>query len=223
MTFSIVARSEDARMFGVAIASASPAVGAHCSHARAGIGAVATQNITDPILGPRMLDGLRCGASAAEAIAGVLDSTDHGAYRQLLAIGSLGAPAHHCGAHALGLTASAGSQHAMAAGTGLANRQVPAAMIAAFDATFGHFAERLLAALQAGAAAGAAASALHSAGVLVVREVPWPIIDLRVDWSEDDPIAELMVLWKRYAPLIDEGVRNALHPGQSAGSGVPGS
>ncbi|HLB97024.1 MAG TPA: DUF1028 domain-containing protein, partial [Acetobacteraceae bacterium] len=56
VTFSIVARSEDARMFGIAIASASLAVAAHCSHARAGIGAVATQNITDPILGPRMLD-----------------------------------------------------------------------------------------------------------------------------------------------------------------------
>jgi|SRR5580658_8699670 uncharacterized Ntn-hydrolase superfamily protein len=223
MTFSIVARSDDARMFGIAIASASAAVAAHCSHARAGIGAVATQNITDPILGPRMLDGLRCGASAAEAIAGVLDSTDHGPYRQLLAIGSTGSPAHHCGAHALGLAASASSQHAVAAGNLLANRQVPAAMIAAFDTTFGDFADRLLAALQAGAAAGGAAAALHSAGLLVVREVPWPIIDLRVDWSEGDPIAALNLLWKRYAPQVDEGVRQALQPAQPAAAGVADS
>jgi uncharacterized Ntn-hydrolase superfamily protein len=222
VTFTIVARSDDARMFGIAIASAAPAVAAHCSHARAGIGAVATQNVTDPILGPRMLEGLRCGASATEAIAGVLDSTDHGAYRQLLAIGSTGSPAHHCGAHALGLTASAGSQHAVAAGNLLANRQVPAAMIAAFDTTFGHFADRLLAALQAGAAAGGAAAALHSAGLLVVREVPWPIIDLRVDWSEADPIADLSAIWRRYAPQVDDGVRQALQPAQSA-AGVPGS
>ncbi|MGC1457074.1 MAG: DUF1028 domain-containing protein [Steroidobacteraceae bacterium] len=212
MTFSIVARSEDARMFGIAIASASPAVAAHCSHARAGIGAVATQNITDPILGPRMLDGLRCGATAAEAIAGVLDSTDHGAYRQLLAIGPAGAPAHHCGAHALKVAANAASHHAMAAGTGLANRQVPAAMIAAFDASLGHFADRLLSALQAGAAAADAASVLHSAGLLVVREVPWPIIDLRIDWSDGDPIADLAALWKRFAPQVEDGVRDALQP-----------
>ena len=79
-------------MFGVAVASALPAGAAHCSHARAGIGAVATQSITDPILGPRMLDGLRCGASALEAIAGVLDSTEYGDYRQLLAIGVGGRP-----------------------------------------------------------------------------------------------------------------------------------
>jgi uncharacterized Ntn-hydrolase superfamily protein len=199
-------------MFGIAIASASLAVAAHCSHARAGIGAVATQNITDPILGPRMLDGLRCGASAAEAIAGVLDSTDHGGYRQLLAIGAAGAPAHHCGAHALRVAASAAGQHAMAAGTGLANRQVPAAMVAVFDATPGHLAERLLGALQAGAAAGGAASAVHSSGLLVVREVPWPIIDLRIDWSEGDPIAELSALWARFAPQVDECVRDALQP-----------
>ncbi len=199
-------------MFGIAIASASPAVAAHCSHARAGIGAVATQNITDPILGPRMLDGLRCGATAAEAIAGVLDSTDYGAYRQLLAIGPTGSPAHHCGAHVLGLAASASTEHALAAGTRLANRQVPAAMIAAFDATSGHFAERLLAALEAGATAGGAPWAPHSAGLLVVREVAWPIIDLRVDWSDADPIAELTALWKRFAPQVEDGVRNALQP-----------
>ena len=210
-------------MFGIAIACASPAGAAHCAHARAGIGAVATQNITDPILGPRMLEGLRCGASAAEAIAGVLDSTDHGAYRQLLAIGSAGAPAHHCGAQALRVAASAGTQHAMAGGTGLVNRQVPAAMIAAFDATLGHLADRLLAALQAGASAGGTAAPLHSAGLLVVREVSWPIIDLRVDWSDVDPIAELNAIWKRYAPRVDEGVRNALRPDQSAASAPPGS
>jgi uncharacterized Ntn-hydrolase superfamily protein len=170
-----------------------------------------------------MLDGLRCGASAAEAIAGVLDSTDHGSYRQLLAIGSTGSPAHHCGAQALGLAASAASQHAVAAGNRLANRQIPAAMIAAFDATFGPFAERLLAALEAGVAAGAVTQPLHSAGLLVVREVPWPIIDLRLDWSDGDPIADLNALWKRYAPLVDERVRQALQPAHSGAAGVPAS
>jgi uncharacterized Ntn-hydrolase superfamily protein len=123
----------------------------------------------------------------------------------------------------LGLAASASSQHAVAAGNLLANRQVPAAMIAAFDTTFGDFADRLLAALQAGAAAGGAAAALHSAGLLVVREVPWPIIDLRVDWSEGDPIAALNLLWKRYAPQVDEGVRQALQPAQPAAAGVADS
>ena len=52
------------RLFGLAIASSSPAVAARCAHARAGVGAVATQNITDPPLGPRILMRLRSGAPA---------------------------------------------------------------------------------------------------------------------------------------------------------------
>jgi uncharacterized Ntn-hydrolase superfamily protein len=223
VTFSIVARSDDARLFGIAIASSSPAVAARCSHARAGIGAVATQNITDPLLGPRMLDGLRCGGNAAEAIAGVLDSTDFGDYRQLLAIGAQGPPAHHSGMHALGLVAAAGSEHAVAAGNLLANRQVPAAMIAAFEAAAGQLPERLLAALGAGAKAGGEAGPVHSAGLLVVREVPWPIVDLRVDWSDADPITELIGIWKRYAPQVEDYVRRALQPADAPGFGVPGS
>ena len=223
MTFSIVARSDDAALFGIAIASSSPAVAARCSHARAGIGAAATQNITDPLLGPRILEGLRCGATAAEAVAGALDSTDFGDYRQLLAIGPDGPPAHHSGMHALGMVATAGSRHAVAAGNLLANRQVPAAMIAAFEAASGHFGDRLMAALGAGAAAGGEAGPVHSAGLLVVREVAWPIIDLRVDWSDADPIAELNGIWKRYAPQIDDYVRRALAPQDAPGFGVPGS
>jgi uncharacterized Ntn-hydrolase superfamily protein len=223
VTFAIVARTDDTRMFGVAIASSAPAVAARCSHARSGIGAVVTQNITDPILGSRMLEGLRCGATASEAIAGVLESTDHGAYRQLLAIGPSGPPAHHCGSHALGLVAAAGSEHAVAAGNLLANPQVPAAMIAAFAATDDVFAERLLAALRAGATAGGEAAPVHSAGLLVVREVPWPIIDLRIDWSDEDPIAALTAIWSRYAPQVEDYVRGALEPASAAGFAIPGS
>ena len=52
MTFSLVAKCEKTNMFGVAIASSSPAVAARCSYTRAGVGAVSSQNITDPSLGP---------------------------------------------------------------------------------------------------------------------------------------------------------------------------
>ena len=68
MTFSLVARCPDTGMFGVAIASSSPAVAARCSYARAGTGAVASQNVTDPTLGPLMLDLMQGGLSACDAI-----------------------------------------------------------------------------------------------------------------------------------------------------------
>src|SRR3982074_538802 len=49
----------------------------------------------------------------------------------------------------------------------------------------------LLQALRAGLDAGGEAGPVHSAGLLIVREVSWPIVDLRVDWSEGDPVADL--------------------------------
>ena len=56
MTFSLVARCAQTGMFGLAVASSSPAVAARFSYARAGVGAVASQNVTDPSLGPLTLD-----------------------------------------------------------------------------------------------------------------------------------------------------------------------
>ena len=68
MTFSLVARCADTGMFGLAISSSSPAVAARCSFARAGVGAVASQNVTDPSLGPLTLDLMEQCKSAPEAI-----------------------------------------------------------------------------------------------------------------------------------------------------------
>src|SRR5271155_4155281 len=120
-------------MFGVAIASSSPAVAARCAHARAGIGAVATQNLTDPDLGPRILEALAHGAWAHAALDETLQSTPYGAYRQLLVLGADGPPAVHSGARALGVVGSAIGAHAAAAGNLLAHDDVPSLMIAAFE------------------------------------------------------------------------------------------
>jgi uncharacterized Ntn-hydrolase superfamily protein len=222
VTFSIVARSADRQMFGVAIASSSPAVAARCAHARAGVGVVATQNITDPALGPRILDRLAHGASADGALGEALEATPFGAYRQLVVLAAQGAPAVHSGAHALGRVGSAVGSDAAAAGNLLAREDVPAHMIGAFEAAGGHLGARLLAAMRAGLDRGGEAGPIHSAGLLVVREVAWPIVDLRVDWTEDDPIAALAAIWDIYAPQIEAYVQRALDPRAAPAFGVPG-
>jgi uncharacterized Ntn-hydrolase superfamily protein len=222
VTFSIVARSADARLFGVAIASSSPAVAARCAYARAGVGAVATQNITDPRLGPGVLEVLARGATPRAALDEVLSATPFAAYRQLLAIGGSGPPAIHSGAQALGVVNTALGAHAAAAGNLLANSAVPGAMMAAFEAATGHLGECLLQALRAGLDRGGEAGPVHSAGLLIVRDVSWPIVDLRVDWSDDDPLAALSAIWQRYAPQIDDYVRRALDPRHAPSYGVPG-
>jgi uncharacterized Ntn-hydrolase superfamily protein len=222
VTFSIVARSTDARTFGVAIASSSPAVAARCAHARAGVGAVATQNITDPALGPTILEALARGAHAQAALDRALSATPFGAYRQVLVVAREGAPAIHSGVHALGIVASAIGADAVSAGNLLAHPDVPAAMVAAFAEASGALGERLLQALRAGLAQGGEAGPIHSAGLLVVRELSWPIVDLRVDWSEDDPVAALASIWDIYSPQIEDYVRRAVNPAVAPSFGVPG-
>jgi uncharacterized Ntn-hydrolase superfamily protein len=222
MTFSIAARCPQSGMFGVAIASSSPAVAARCAHARSGVGAVATQNITDPSLGPSLLDALQRGASVAGALREAVESTPFAAYRQLLVVGRDGPPAVYSGERALGVVASACGRDCAAAGNLLASAEVPAAMVTAYESSTDEFARRLLAALRAALKVGGEAGPVHSAGLLVVREVSWPIIDLRVDWHEE-PTTMLDSLYEVYAPQIEDYVRRALDPGAAPAFGVPGN
>ncbi len=217
MTFSIVARLPDAEVMGIAMASSSPAVAARCAHARARAGAVATQNLTDPALGPRILDSLARGSAAEIALAEALHGTPFGDYRQLVVIGRHGPPAVHSGGRTLGTSGSALGAEAAAAGNLLARPSIPAVMIEAFESAAGHLGARLMQALRAGLDAGGECGPVHSAGLLLVREVSWPIVDLRVDWSDDDPVAMLTSLWERYAPQIDDYVLRAVDPVHAPG------
>lgn len=221
MTFSIVARCAETGQFGVAISSSSPAVAARCAHARAGAGAVATQNVTDPRLGPQALDLLARGALAGEAVAILLRGMAHPDYRQLLVVDRAGGVAIHSGARALGLWAEATGVDCAAGGNLLADAGVPTAMVAAFGVARGSLGDRLLAALQAGLAAGGEAGPVRSAGLLVVDRESWPFVDLRIDWA-DDPIGALATAWDVYAPQAEAYVTRALNPVAAPSYGVPG-
>jgi uncharacterized Ntn-hydrolase superfamily protein len=222
MTFSIVARLGAGAEFGIALASSSAAVGARCVHARAGIGAVATQNVTDPRLGHAALDQLGAGASAEAALSGVLDATSHRDWRQLLVVGREGPPAVHTGDRALGVYGSARSIDAAAAGNLLSSAHVPQEMIRAWTVSNAPFGDRLLGALKAARDAGGEAGPLHAAALFIVRDVPWPIVDLRVDWCETDPIEALLRLWDIYRPQVDDYVTRALDPARAPSYQVPG-
>lgn len=222
MTFSIAARCARTGMFGIAMASSSPAVAARCAHVRSGAGAVATQNITDPALGPLTLNALAEGKSAAAALRESLRGTPFGDYRQLVVIASDGPPAIHTGSKALGVVGTAIGAHSAAAGNLLAHSEVPAAMVQTFESAAGHFGARLLQALEAGCARGGEAGPIHSAGLLVAREVSWPIVDLRVDWVETQPVEGLRTVWNVYAPQIEDYVRRGLDPASAPSFGVAG-
>ena len=221
MTFSIAARCPDTGQFGVAISSSSPCVASRCAYTRAGVGAALSQNITDPRLGPAMLDALGMGRTAVEAVRGAVAGTDHADWRQLILVGREGSPIIHTGSQALGICGQQVGRDCAAAGNLLAKKTVPMVMVEAFEAHSGVLAERLLAAMQAAFAAGGEAGPVHSIGLQVADKVSWPVIDLRVDWS-DDPLGDLLRLWAVYQPQVDAYVTRALNPAESPSYGVPG-
>jgi uncharacterized Ntn-hydrolase superfamily protein len=209
-------------MFGVAVSSSSPAVAARCAHARAGVGAVASQNVTDPRLGPRTLDLMGLGATAPEAVAVIARTAPHAEFRQVLAIDGQGRTGIHSGRRTLGRHAEARRDDAAAAGNLLANEGVPAAMLEAFEDTRGHLGDRILAAMQAALDAGGEEGPVHSAGMMLVREVPWPVAELRCDWTEECPVAAIARAWEVYRPQLDDYVTRALDPTRAPSYGVPG-
>ncbi|MEM8776856.1 MAG: DUF1028 domain-containing protein [Pseudomonadota bacterium] len=222
MTFSCVARCAQTGMFGVAISSSSPAVAARCSHARAGIGSVATQNVTDPSLGPKALEMMASGASASSSVAHLQSTETNMAYRQVLAVDASGETAIHSGANALGIWTQASGRDIASGGNLLANENVPSAIVAAFEASTGHLGDRMISALRAGLAAGGEAGPVHSAGLMLVDRVPWPVADLRCDWTDDCPVEAVAAAWEIYKPQLNAYVQRALDPSAAPSYGVPG-
>ena len=107
MTFSLVARCDKTGMFGTAVASSSPAVAARCSYTRSNVGAISSQNITDPSLGNLSLDLLEKGLSAFQVIDQIKKTEKNLEYRQVLVIDSKGQTALHSGENSLGIWSDA--------------------------------------------------------------------------------------------------------------------
>lgn len=189
MTFSIVARDPFTGALGVATATGGPVVGSLVPHARAGVGAVATQSSTNPFYGFRGLDRMARGEDPEAVLAGLVAADPDRARRQCAMIDAAGRTAcwtgEACNPYAATLTAP----DVAVAGNMIAGPGVLEAMIAAF-APQAPLEERLLAALEAGEAAGGDRRGTRSAALKIYTSEPYPFIDLRADWS-DAPIAHL--------------------------------
>jgi len=221
MTFSLVARDASGA-FGSAICSSSPAVAARCVTLADGIGAVNSQNVTDPRLGPLVIERLRSGLPAQESLDAVTAGAADVAFRQLLVVDADGRAAAYSGERALGLFGAAVGSGVAAGGNMLADAGIPRLMVDAFLAAEGELEQRLLAAMSAAARAGGEAGPVRSAGLSVVRDAGWRVTDLRVDWTEGDPISELGALLDLWIPQRDDYVTRALRPAAAPSYGVPG-
>lgn len=222
MTFSLVARCAKTGMFGIAISSSSPAVAARCSFARAKVGAVASQNVTDPTLGPLTLDLMQNGLSAEQAIQNIQSIGKFIEYRQVLAIDKTGMTSIHSGPNSLGIWTQAEGKDVAAGGNLLSNDSIPQSIVNAFISSEGHIGDRLIAAMRSGLKAGGEAGPVHSAGMKIVDKMSWPIADLRCDWTTNCPIEEVATAWDVYKPQLDAYVQRAIDPREAPSYGVPG-
>jgi uncharacterized Ntn-hydrolase superfamily protein len=222
VTFSLAARDPATGAFGMVLSSSSPAVAARCLHLRPLVGAAASQNVTNPALGPRLLDALQAGATAEDAMAQVVAEETHPENRQLTVVDAAGRVAHFSGARALGTYAAATGHQAVAAGNMLADAHVVRAMIDSYQTSAAAtFEERLLAGFLGGLVAGGEEGPVRSAGLAVVESVAWRVTDLRVD-DADDPAAELSRLLALWLPQKRDYLTRALDPEAAPSYGVPG-
>jgi uncharacterized Ntn-hydrolase superfamily protein len=195
-TFSIVARDPATGQMGVAVQSHWFSVGSVVTWAEAGVGAVATQALSETSYGPLGLALMRAGKNAPEALAALLAADERNEIRQVAMVDAKGRVATHTGKRTI---AEAG--HVIGDGFSvqanmMLNPTVWPAMARAYRKSKGDLAERMLAALDAAQIAGGDIRGMQSAAILIVEAIstgrPWvdTIMELRVE-DHREPIKEL--------------------------------
>ncbi|MDF1792360.1 MAG: DUF1028 domain-containing protein [Thalassobaculaceae bacterium] len=209
MTFSIAARDPETGAFGLAVTTSGLCVGSRCPHARAGIGAVMSQHRTDPRLGPLGLDLLARGLTAEETLAALVAGRNDAAWREIAVVDNAGRTAAFHGSEIYSLHGHATRDGAIAIGNILGDEAVPGAILDGFLGSAADPLEiRLVTALDAGLAAGGELGTLQTAALLIVRDDPFPWMDLRIDRSAE-PLADLRALAEAYAPSA-AGIRQVV-------------
>jgi uncharacterized Ntn-hydrolase superfamily protein len=191
MTWSIIARDSATGQIGIAVATKFFAVGARVPHIAAGIGGIATQALVNCYYG---IDGVKLlgeGKSPQEIIAILLAGDSGRESRQLHILDAQGRIAAHTGKDCIDWCGHLPGDGYSVAGNMLAGPRVLEDTAKAYAANKSlPFAQRLVAAMQAGEAAGGDKRGKQSAALLIHDTEEWSALDLRVD-DHADPLAEL--------------------------------
>jgi uncharacterized Ntn-hydrolase superfamily protein len=213
-TYSIVAYDSATGDLGVAVQSKFPNVGGIVPWAKAGVGAVATQSLSNTDYGDRGLDLIAEGATAEEALHNVMRSDTMLQDRQVGMVDARGRAASFTGTRTFdwaggrvgapsGSGNLAGGKGEVIVGRGfsaqaniMVSDQTVKNLAETFERAKGSLADRLVAALKAGQAGGGDRRGMQSAALLVVRKHGGYLgandrfIDIRV-YDAPEPIAEL--------------------------------
>lgn len=222
MTFSVAGRCAATGVLGVVVTSSSPSVGARCPWVKTGVGAILTQNVTDPRLAAIGFSVLENGYDAEAAIRAMKATSPFPDYRQLAVVDANGKPAAFTGSNALGVHGEFCAQNVASIGNLLSDPDIPEAMGREFLRTEGQpLTERLIAAIEKGFQMGGELDQERSIGLLVFTDEPFAYVDLRVDFSEQ-PLEDLKKLWEIYGPQANDYKVRAVIPEIAPSYGVKG-
>jgi uncharacterized Ntn-hydrolase superfamily protein len=222
MTYSIVARDPATGDFGVAAQSHWFNLGPVVAWVRYGVGAVATQAAADPSYGWRGLALMAAGEDPESALRDISNDDDGAEIRQVAMLDASGRLAVRTGERCIAYAGHVSGDGWSVQGNLLTSSSVIEAMAAAYAASEGALADRMLTALDAAEAAGGDLRGSQSAVLRVVPGSQGPRdrfrlgIDLRVA-DHPDPLAELRRLTmadRAYQELELAGA--AAEAGQSA-------
>jgi uncharacterized Ntn-hydrolase superfamily protein len=207
MTFSIVARDPASGQIGVGAVTAMAGVGKLVTHARARVGAVATQAMINPYLAFDALALLAEGRPAQDALDEVV-AADPG--RDLCQCGALdgsGRTAAWTGERTPTWSGHLLDTDVCAQGNRLVGPETLEAVVEAFrDRSELELAWRICRALEAGERTGADKQGALSATVTVMDTEAYPLWDVRVDHA-DDPVEALGTLMVEFEEQLLPQVR----------------
>ena len=158
--------------------------------------------MTDPRLGPKGIDWLEEGASAAAVLGRLAASDPYIEARQIGVVDAQGRTAARTGSENRDWKGHYEGDQFIAMGNRLTSRATVDAMVEAYRNNAEEaLEERLMLAIEAGRAAGGQHGGQRSAAIKVCEDLDYPIVDLRAD-DYDDPAAELRRLFDTYKPRI---------------------
>ena len=201
-TFTILGRCPKSGALGVATSTGEMAVGSRVPFVKSAVGAVATQALTDPRLGPKGIDWLEEGVSAADVLERLAASDPYIEARQIGVVDAHGRTAARTGSENRDWKGHYEGDQFIAMGNRLTSRATVDAMAESYQNNAEEaLEERLMLAIEAGRDAGGQHGGQRSAAIIVCEDLDYPIVDLRAD-DFDDPAAELRRLFDTYKPRI---------------------
>lgn len=222
-TYSIVARDGQTGHFGIAVQTHQMGVGVAVPWLKAGIGAVATQSLTNLSFGPIGLTMLEEGVPAAKVVEALVASDEEAKFRQLAVVDRNGGVGAFTGQNCIPEAGHhIGKEYSVQANM-MTNATVVPAMAEAYEKSSGDFASRMMAAMHAAQREGGDIRGKQSSALKVVSGVieeegkhtrTRPVYDLRVD-EHENPLMELdrLVRLRRAQITSDTGYK-ALENGQ---------